>query len=151
MKADLTRNRFNPADHNRRLLFQQARVTLDAELNEQIAIDLHRDTVTTLDVIGPVGAPVGDPGFGLTPTATLLTVTDAGGTEVAVGQAATIVTRAGTTWTTVAPPGSVTDTLRAVSGNSAGGWIAVGDNATVLRGSGATASTATVPGSVTSD
>ena len=34
MKADLTRSRFTPTDHNRRLLFQQARVTLDAELNK---------------------------------------------------------------------------------------------------------------------
>jgi hypothetical protein len=151
MKADLTRSRFTPTDHNRRLLFQQARVTLDAELNEQIDIDLHRDTVTTLDVVGPVGAPVGDAGFGLTPTATLLAVARAGATVVAVGQAATILTRSGTTWSTVSPPAGVTATLRAASGNSGGDWVAVGDGGTVLHSSGGTVSKVALPAAVTGD
>jgi len=151
MKADLTRNRFAATDHNRRLLFQQARVTLDAELNEQIDIDLHRDQVTTLDVVGPAGAPVGDPGFGLTPAATLLAVAAANGVTVAVGQDATIVTRTGSTWQTIAPPDGVTASLLAVSINEAGNWVAVGENGTVVTSLGGTVSAAKLPSGVSNE
>lgn len=151
MKADLTRTRFIPTDHNRRLLFQQARVTLDAELNEQIDIDLHRDQVTTLDMVGAAGAPVGDSGFGLTPTATLLAVAEVAGLTVAVGQDATIITRTGGTFSIVPPPAGVTATLRAVSANAAGNWVAVGDGGTVVTSLGGAVSAAKLPSGIANE
>ena len=41
MKADLTRNSFDPIKHFARVLMQQGRVQLDADWNEQAAILLH--------------------------------------------------------------------------------------------------------------
>ena len=38
MKADLTRDTFHPLKHYSRVLMQQGRVQLDADMNEQAAI-----------------------------------------------------------------------------------------------------------------
>ena len=63
MKGDFTRWTFKPEKHYHGVLKQQGRVDLDAEWNEQGAIKDHRIETETLDVVGPSGAPVGDPGF----------------------------------------------------------------------------------------
>ena len=42
MKADLTRNSFDPLKHFSRVVMQQGRVQLDADWNEQAAILLHQ-------------------------------------------------------------------------------------------------------------
>jgi hypothetical protein len=63
MKGDFSRIRFERNKHYTAVLEQQGRVALDADANEQRAIDLTlRETINT-DVIGPYGAPEFDPGF----------------------------------------------------------------------------------------
>jgi hypothetical protein len=61
MKADLTRDTFNPLKHFTRVLMQQGRVQLDADWNEQAAILLHYLQALAADLIGPHGGP--DLGF----------------------------------------------------------------------------------------
>lgn len=65
MKADLTRDTFDAANHFRRVLHQQGRVTLDADPNEQAAILLHYLQSLARDLIGPYGAPAVGGGFAL--------------------------------------------------------------------------------------
>jgi hypothetical protein len=66
MKADLTRDTFRPDKRYARVIHPQGHVTLDAELNEQAELQLHRDRTTALDVIGADGTPNGS-GFLLAP------------------------------------------------------------------------------------
>ena len=61
MKGDFTRNTFDPAKHFSRVLMQQGRVTLDADQNEQAAIQLHYLRTLARDLIGPYAAPVEKP------------------------------------------------------------------------------------------
>ncbi|WP_419993640.1 DUF6519 domain-containing protein [Streptomyces boninensis] len=63
MHADLSRTTFRPERHYSAVLSQQGRVQLDADANEQAAIDLHRARTTAADLIGPHGAPAGHEGF----------------------------------------------------------------------------------------
>ncbi len=66
MKGDFTRDTFHPAKHFSRVLMQQGRVTLDADHNEQTAIELRYLRTLARDVIGPYAAPAGaDGGFAL--------------------------------------------------------------------------------------
>lgn len=64
MKADRSRDTFDPKKHYRRVLHQQGRVVLDADDNEQVSIDLATSEITIGDVIGPAGVPetAGHPG-----------------------------------------------------------------------------------------
>ena len=65
MKGDFSRLRFNPGNNYTSVLQQQGRVALDADANEQCAInDYLRDT-ETVDVIGTTGGPVNDEGFAI--------------------------------------------------------------------------------------
>lgn len=57
MTADITRHTFDPVKHYRAVRMQQGRVQLDADWNEQLDIDAHRDETETADVIGLCGAP----------------------------------------------------------------------------------------------
>lgn len=57
MKADRSRDTFDPRKHYRRVLRQQGRVVDDADPNEQVSIDLATSETTMSDVIGPVGVP----------------------------------------------------------------------------------------------
>ena len=57
MKADLTRDTFDAARHFSRVLIQQGRVPLDADLNEQTSIILHYLRGLAADLIGPHGGP----------------------------------------------------------------------------------------------
>ncbi len=65
MKGDFSRIRFLPAKHYTAVLEQQGRVSLDADRNEQVAIDDYLTRTETVDVIGPFGAPEHDPGFAI--------------------------------------------------------------------------------------
>lgn len=76
MGADVTRDTFDPGKHFSRVLFQQGRVQLDAEHNEQAAILLHYLRTLARDLIGPHGGPFSpaqpragwpEGGFGLAP------------------------------------------------------------------------------------
>jgi hypothetical protein len=57
MKADLTRDTFHPFKHFTRVLMQQGRVQLDADLNEQASILQHYLRTLAADLIGPAGSP----------------------------------------------------------------------------------------------
>jgi len=76
MKGDFTRFTFDPKRHDVAVLMQQGRVQLDADWNEQGAIDRHLRESTARDVIGPAGAPKQGGGFaiGLTADARDLTI-----------------------------------------------------------------------------
>ncbi len=65
MKGDFTRLTFKPDKHYSGVPQQQGRVQLDADWNEQLEIEAHRDRTTATDVIGPTGAPIDHAGFGL--------------------------------------------------------------------------------------
>ena len=66
MKGDFSRLRFSPNKNYTSVLQQQGRVTLDADANEQCAINDYLRTTETIDVVGPVGGPVHDEGFKIT-------------------------------------------------------------------------------------
>jgi len=58
VKGDFSRITYDPRQHFRRVLMQQGRVEIDADGNEQVAIDGHVDRTTTYDVIGESGVPL---------------------------------------------------------------------------------------------
>ena len=61
MKADITRNTFDPDKQFTRVLMQQGRVQLDSDWNEQVSILLHYMRTLAADLIGPHGGPTGPP------------------------------------------------------------------------------------------
>jgi hypothetical protein len=61
-RGDFTRDAFHPAKHFSRVLFQQGRVQLDADWNEQTAILLHYLRSLAADLIGPHGGPAAEGG-----------------------------------------------------------------------------------------
>lgn len=63
MKGDFSRVRFNRAKHYTSVLQQQGRVALDADANEQCAIDEDLRANEIIDVIGPFGGPENEAGF----------------------------------------------------------------------------------------
>jgi Family of unknown function (DUF6519) len=65
MKGDFSRIRFTPKRHYTSVLQQQGRVALDADTNEQCAIDDHLRTTQAIDVIGEYGGPIDDAGFAI--------------------------------------------------------------------------------------
>lgn len=65
MKADITRDTFNPEAHRRTVRFQQGRVPLDADLNEAQDLLIERVEIEAADIIGSAGGPIGNVGFGL--------------------------------------------------------------------------------------
>ena len=67
MKADLTRDTFHPLKHFARVLMQQGRVQLDADMNEQAAILLRYLQTLAADLIGPAGGPDRNLGFAINP------------------------------------------------------------------------------------
>lgn len=66
MKGDFSQIRFNRGKHYTSVLQQQGRVALDADANEQCAIDDYLRRTETNDVVGEYGAPIGDAGFAIT-------------------------------------------------------------------------------------
>lgn len=66
MKGDFSRIRFNLSKQYTAVLEQQGRVSLDADANEQSAIDAWLRRTESVDVIGEYGAPVNDAGFAIT-------------------------------------------------------------------------------------
>ncbi|MFB7575340.1 DUF6519 domain-containing protein [Streptomyces sp. NPDC056165] len=63
MHADLSRSTFRPERHYSAVVAQQGRVQLDADLNEQTAIELHRARTLTADLIGRHGGRRDATGF----------------------------------------------------------------------------------------
>src|SRR5215217_6354541 len=62
MKADLSRQTFDPEKRYSGVLMQQGRVLLDSEWNEQQEIHQHRTESVAEDVIGPSGIPIDEDG-----------------------------------------------------------------------------------------
>lgn len=67
MKGDFTRFTYRRADHYSGVRLQQGRVQVDADWNEQVDLQLDRERAEIRDVVGPVGAPWAEPGFGFVP------------------------------------------------------------------------------------
>jgi hypothetical protein len=67
MKADLTRDTFHPLKHYARVLTQQGRVQLDADMNEQAAILLRYFHILPTYHIGSVDVPPDNLIFSITP------------------------------------------------------------------------------------
>jgi hypothetical protein len=65
MRGDFSRIRFTPEKNYTAVLQQQGRVALDADANEQTAIDAYLRDTTNVDVIGDYGAPANDAGFAI--------------------------------------------------------------------------------------
>ncbi|MGW5698537.1 DUF6519 domain-containing protein, partial [Streptomyces asiaticus] len=63
MYADLSRLTFRSDRRYSAVVAQQGRVTLDADANEQTAIQLHQARTLAADLIGQHGGPSGDAGF----------------------------------------------------------------------------------------
>jgi hypothetical protein len=59
MKGDFTRSTFDRTKHYASVRWQQGRVQLDADWNEEMDILAHRDRTTRRDVIGLCGGPAG--------------------------------------------------------------------------------------------
>jgi Family of unknown function (DUF6519) len=76
MKADLTRDTFQPQKHYLRVLLQQGRVELDANWNEQVAILLKTIQTLAADLVGRAAGPKGQSGFAITPLASNLKALD---------------------------------------------------------------------------
>ena len=57
MKGDFSRIRFEKTKHYTAVLEQQGRIAVDADHNEQRAIDRNLRETETVDIIGPYGAP----------------------------------------------------------------------------------------------
>jgi hypothetical protein len=66
MHADLSRATFRADRRYSAVLAQQGRVELDADLNEQTAIQNHQLRTLVADLIGPGGGPRDDAGFEIT-------------------------------------------------------------------------------------
>lgn len=63
MRADLSRDTFDPHHQYAGVVLQQGRVLLDADFNEQADISRARDITSALDTIGRVGVPRSGGGF----------------------------------------------------------------------------------------
>src|SRR5262249_14011817 len=68
MSADTSRSTFRPRRHYSKRISQQGRVFVDADWNDQIDIQRHRECTTNIDVIGQSGVPEDAPGFAIEPT-----------------------------------------------------------------------------------
>src|SRR3954447_9035465 len=90
MRGDFSRLTFRPENHFTGVLLQQGRVQLDAEFNEHVAIEAHRDREMTRDVVGPAGAPLDGGGFEVS-VASMLRGVAAGDHAWAVGEAGTVL------------------------------------------------------------
>jgi hypothetical protein len=66
MKVDFTRNTFRALKHFSGVLVPQGRALLDADWNEQAAIQVHYLRALAADVIGEHGGPLDNWGFGIT-------------------------------------------------------------------------------------
>jgi DNA-binding beta-propeller fold protein YncE len=75
MPGDYSRKTFNRKKHYRGVLMQQGRVQLDADWNEQLAIQLYRDETEAKDVIGLCGAPKSGDAFKITSNGSDLLIT----------------------------------------------------------------------------
>ncbi|MFB2976710.1 DUF6519 domain-containing protein [Microseira sp. BLCC-F43] len=74
MKGDFSRQTFDPKKHYSSVLMQQGRVQVDADWNEQQAINQYRIETETKDVIGKCGVPKQGGGFKIEDAGSDLTI-----------------------------------------------------------------------------
>src|SRR5262245_2063074 len=138
MRGDFSRVTFRPENHFSGVLLQQGRVQLDAEFNEHVAIEAHRDRETTRDVIGPSGAPLDGGGFAVS-VASMLRGVAAGKDAWAVGEDGAILRSAtGKKRWTITKDVAQGARLNAVDLGSEDTGLAVGDGAAIVRLKGTT-------------
>lgn len=65
MAGDFSRSTINPVKHYAGVLMQQGRVQVDADWNEQLALQLYRTWTETRDLIGLCGTPKAGSGFAI--------------------------------------------------------------------------------------
>ncbi|GIV90695.1 MAG: hypothetical protein KatS3mg055_3213 [Chloroflexus sp.] len=75
MRGDFTRWTFDRTKHFSGVLHQQGRVALDADWNEQLAIDLADERAARIDLIGRCGGPQGQAGFDIEVAGDTLNIT----------------------------------------------------------------------------
>ncbi|WP_326538111.1 DUF6519 domain-containing protein [Pseudorhodoferax sp.] len=133
MKADLSRETFDPKAHYTAVRLQQGRVVTDADFNEQGDLTRWRAERLAEDVIGASGGPAEGAGFALSASMRALAVHAASATSVWIaGEDGVLLasTDGGASWSL--RPVATTRHLRAIARAGNTGW-AVGDGGTVLR------------------
>jgi photosystem II stability/assembly factor-like uncharacterized protein len=137
MKADLSRETFDPRHRYAAVRLQQGRVVTDADFNEQGDLTRHHAERLAMDVIGASGGPAEGAGFGLSTATVALAVHAASASSIwVVGEDGVLLvsTDGGASWSL--RPTTSTRHLRAVARAANTGW-AVGDGGTLLRSSNA--------------
>lgn len=133
MKADLSRETFDPKAHYTAVRLQQGRVLTDADFNEQGELTRWRAERLAEDLIGASGGPAEGAGFALSAGTRALAVHTASASSVWIAGedgALLVSTDGGASWTL--RPLASTRHLRAIARAGNTGW-AVGDGGTVLR------------------
>ncbi|MEI2579931.1 DUF6519 domain-containing protein [Scytonema sp. PRP1] len=133
MKGDFSRYTFNPKKQYSAVLMQQGRVQLDADWNEQQAINQYRIETETKDIIGLCGVPATGGGFAIKPIKGLLRIFFVNSQKGwVVGQKGDILATAngGQTWTP--QTSGVTQDLWGVYFLTENRGWAVGDLGTIL-------------------
>jgi photosystem II stability/assembly factor-like uncharacterized protein len=131
MKADLSRNTFDRAQHYSAVRLQQGRIVTDADWNEQSDIARYRAERAARDTIGPCGAPLGAAGYGLVAETNALAVLAVNANLVLIvaeDGALLESTNGGADWTLVDTASSAH--LRAIALAGSAGWL-VGDGGSV--------------------
>src|SRR5215472_4103198 len=131
MKADLSRNSFDRAQHFSAVRLQQGRIVTDADWNEQADITRYRAESQALDIIGPSGAPLGAAGYRVVAETNALAVhaKDANVAWIVAEDGAMLATaNGGTDWSLVDL--ATAANLRAIATAGDAGWI-VGDGGVV--------------------
>ena len=160
MKGDFTRMHFRRDRHYSGVLQQQGRVQLDADWNEQLAIEHHVVRTTTRDVVGPAGAPETEGGFALAAASCLYSFDVAAGAAWVTGEAGTALEAtvsaggggpATTSGWTIEDSTASAD-LRSVAAIDAGTAFAVGGGGTIVKlQAGGAGTVQPLPGGATSD
>ncbi|RPH60074.1 MAG: hypothetical protein EHM83_14940, partial [Burkholderiales bacterium] len=137
MKADLSRNTFDRAQHYSAVRLQQGRIVTDADWNEQADITRYRAERQARDTIGACGAPLDAAGYRLVAETNALAVhaLNANVAWVAAQDGAVLATaNGGADWTLVDVTTAVH--LRAIASAGSAGWV-VGDGGVVRKTSDA--------------
>src|SRR5688500_6008927 len=151
MRGDFSRVTFRPENHFSGVLLQQGRVQLDAEFNEHVAIEAHRDKQTTRDVIGRAGAPLDGGGVEVS-VASMLRGVAVGEHAWAVGDDAAILRSEGRSrrWRSDERQAPARRLSAVALGRSDTVW-AVGDRSMLLRLEGTAWNRERAPEGVTAD
>ena len=133
MKADLSRNTFDRAQHYSAVRLQQGRIVTDADWNEQADIARYHAERQARDTIGPCGAPLDAAGYRLVAETNALAVHARNANVawvVAEDGVLLVTTNGGADWALVDIASSAH--LRAIATVGSAGWV-VGDGGVVRK------------------